>query len=81
MDIWIVGDADSHKHLSSSGVRGIIAGGIIGIICVAALAMILKDLHGARALKVDLLVTLCTFIGSSLPAFACKYCPQPTISV
>ena len=50
-------DADSHKHLSSAGVRGIIAGGIIGIICVVALAMILKDLHGARALKVS--VTLC----------------------
>ena len=46
--------ADKHKHLSSAGVRGIIAGGIIGIICVAALAMILKDLHGARALKVGI---------------------------
>lgn len=45
-------DADKHKHLSSAGVRGVIAGGIIGIICVLALAMILKDLHGAHAMKV-----------------------------
>ena len=44
--------ADKHKHLSSSGVRGVIAGGIIGIICIAALALILKDLHGARKLQV-----------------------------
>nr|QOL01292.1 putative extracellular protein TR9_093 [Trebouxia lynnae] len=42
---------DKHKHLSSSGVRGVIAGGIIGIICIAALALILKDLHGARKLQ------------------------------
>ncbi|KAL3159229.1 hypothetical protein ABBQ32_011204 [Trebouxia sp. C0010 RCD-2024] len=42
---------DKHKHLSSAGVRGVIAGGIIGIICVLALAMILKDLHGAHAMK------------------------------
>lgn len=42
---------DKHKHLSSSGVRGVIAGGIIGIICIAALALILKDLHGARKLR------------------------------
>lgn len=42
---------DKNKHLSSAGVRGVIAGGIIGIICVAALAMILKDLRGAHAMK------------------------------
>ncbi|DBA89601.1 TPA: hypothetical protein ACH3X2_004498 [Trebouxia sp. C0005] len=42
---------DKYKHLSSAGIRGVIAGGIIGIICVVALAMILKDLHGARKMK------------------------------
>ncbi len=45
--------ADKYKHLSSAGIRGVIAGGIIGIICVAALALILKDLHGARKMKVS----------------------------
>ncbi|DBA94189.1 TPA: hypothetical protein ACH3X1_001820 [Trebouxia sp. C0004] len=44
---------DKYKHLSSAGIRGVIAGGIIGIICVAALALILKDLHGARKMKDD----------------------------
>ena len=40
--------ADKHKHLSSQGLKGVIAGGVIGIIAVAALALLLKDLHGAR---------------------------------
>ena len=42
--------ADKYKHLSSAGIQGVIAGGII---FVAALAMILKDLHGARKMKVS----------------------------
>ncbi len=44
--------ADKYKHLSSAGIRGVIAGGIIGIICIAALALIMKDLRGARNAKV-----------------------------
>ena len=51
-------DADKHKHLSSQGLKGVIAGGVIGIIAVLALMLLIKDLYGARRNRVSGLLRL-----------------------
>ena len=46
--------ADKHKHLSSEGLKGVIAGGVIGIIAMLALLLLLRDLWGARRNRVSI---------------------------